>query len=79
METRDNTVVIKQTRLADIEDAAVVGPNSNIVGLPVGNQMWRSPEAHCEGRVNKPSDMFSFAIVVGYRTSFEFLTLLTNI
>ena len=39
-------------------------PKSNIRGMQIGNWMWRSPEAHARGRVNKPSDMFSFGIVV---------------
>lgn len=54
-------------QLADIEDAAYVDPNSDIVGIQVGNLMWRSPEAHAQGRVNKPSDIFSFGIVVSFR------------
>ena len=28
------------------------------------NWMWRSPEAHANEFVNKPSDIFSFALVV---------------
>ncbi|PSN71893.1 hypothetical protein BS50DRAFT_237935 [Corynespora cassiicola Philippines] len=28
--------------------------------------MWRSPEAHARSSVNKPSDMFSFALVCIY-------------
>jgi hypothetical protein len=57
-------MVIKQVQLADIEDAVYVPPKSAIVGIQVGNQIWPSPEAHCQGQVNKPSDMFSFGIVV---------------
>ncbi|MCJ1403429.1 hypothetical protein MMC11_006652 [Xylographa trunciseda] len=56
-----------RVQLADIEHSALIPANSDIVGRQVGNQMWRSPEAHCEGRVNKPSDMFSFGIVVSLR------------
>ena len=57
-------MVIEQVQLADIEDAAYVPPGSAIVGRQVGNIMWRSPEAHAEGRVNKPSDIWSFGVVV---------------
>lgn len=57
-------MVIHQVQLADIEDAAYVPPGYDIVGKQVGNQMWRSPEAHALGRVNKPSDIFSFGVVV---------------
>jgi len=60
-------IVIDEVRLGDLEDSAYVPPNSNVRGRQVGNQNWRSPEAHAEGRVNKPSDMFSFGIVVSQK------------
>jgi serine/threonine protein kinase len=50
-----------------------VGPNSDIVGVQVGNLMWRSPEAHTQAHVNKPSDIFSFGIVVSYGNQFQLL------
>ncbi|KAL3473947.1 hypothetical protein BJX99DRAFT_260793 [Aspergillus californicus] len=34
-----------------------------MVGKQAGNRMWRSPEAHARGPVNKPSDIFSLALV----------------
>lgn len=55
---------IDQVQLADLEDSAYVPPNCDIVGKQAGNWMWRSPEAHASGPVNKPSDMLSFGIVV---------------
>jgi len=57
-------IVIEQVQLADIEDAAYVPPGCDIVGKQVGNCLWRSPEAHTQGRVNKPSDILSFGVVV---------------
>jgi serine/threonine protein kinase len=36
--------------------------------------MWRSPEAHASGPVNKPSDMFSFGIVVSNSAPVTFVT-----
>ncbi|KKA21774.1 hypothetical protein T310_4199 [Rasamsonia emersonii CBS 393.64] len=65
-EHKDSEVVIKRVQLGDIEDAAYVPPECDIVGKQVGNWMWRSPEAHTQGRVNKPSDIFSFGIVCIY-------------
>ena len=56
-------MVVEQVQLTDIEDAAYVPPGCDIVGKQVGNWMWRSPEAHTQGRVNKPSDIFSFGVV----------------
>lgn len=37
-----------------------------MIGKQVGNWMWRSPEAHARGPVNKPSDIFSFTLVVSF-------------
>jgi hypothetical protein len=56
-ETENDQILVKKVQLADIEDAAMLEPGSDIVGLQAGNQMWRSPEAHCMARVNKPSDI----------------------
>ncbi|MCJ1250871.1 hypothetical protein MMC30_008099 [Trapelia coarctata] len=56
-------MVIEQVQLADIEDAAYVPPSCDIIGKQVGNWMWRSPEAHAQGRVNQYSDIFSFGVV----------------
>lgn len=39
-------------------------PGTALCGGQVGNLMWRSPEAHAGGPIKKPSDMFSFGIVV---------------
>ncbi|KAI9678155.1 MAG: hypothetical protein M1817_006100 [Caeruleum heppii] len=62
----DAGMVIEEVQLADIESSAYVPPNSDIVGVQAGNKMWRSPEAHAQGRVNKPSDVFSFGVVCIY-------------
>ena len=59
-----SSLVIDQVQLADLEDSAHVPPDCDILGKQAGNWMWRSPEAHASGPVNKPSDMFSFGIVV---------------
>ncbi|KAL9609841.1 MAG: hypothetical protein Q9167_005408 [Letrouitia subvulpina] len=59
-------IVVDDVRIGDLEDSAYVPPGSNIRGRQVGNQIWRSPEAHAEGRVNKFSDIFSFGIVCIY-------------
>lgn len=64
-EEDSNGINVTQVQLADLEDAVLVSPGCNILGIQVGSMMWRSPEAHTQGRVNKPSDMFSFALVLG--------------
>jgi len=63
-DTADGNTTIRQVLIADIEDAAYVPDHSAIVGRQVGNWMWRSPEAHASGYVHKPSDIFSFGVVV---------------
>jgi hypothetical protein len=64
-------MVIEQVQLADIEDAAYVPLGYDIVGKQVRNWMWRSPEAHAQGRVNKPSDIFSFGVVVSRQAHYN--------
>jgi len=59
-------IVIEQVQLGDLEDAAHIPPGSHMIGKQIGNWMWRSPEAHARGPVNKPSDIFSFALVVSF-------------
>ncbi|KAF2142627.1 uncharacterized protein K452DRAFT_226940 [Aplosporella prunicola CBS 121167] len=66
MKTEARGCAVEKVQLADIEDAAYVPPGSDIIGKLVGNRMWRSPEAHANGPVNKPSDVFSFGIVCIY-------------
>ncbi|KAI2889415.1 hypothetical protein CBS63078_10215 [Aspergillus niger] len=57
---------IENVQLGDLEDAVYIPPGSSMIGKRAGNWMWRSPEAHAKGPVNKPSDIFSFALVCIY-------------
>ncbi|KAK2766244.1 hypothetical protein FQN54_007761 [Arachnomyces sp. PD_36] len=59
-------IILERTQLGDLEDAAYIPPGSHMIGKQAGNWMWRSPEAHAAGPVNKPSDIFSFALVCIY-------------
>lgn len=70
-----NGINITQVQLTDIEDAAHVPPVCDILGRQVGNEMWRSPEAHAHGRVNRPSDIFSFGVVVSFPARHSLLRL----
>lgn len=54
-------IVVEHTQLTDLEDSVHCQPPGNLSGAQLGNWMWRSPEAHAEGPMNKPS---TFAIVV---------------
>jgi hypothetical protein len=53
-------IVVEQTQLIDLEDSA----SHPLTGAQLGNWMWRSPEAHTQGLMEKSSDIFAFAIVV---------------
>lgn len=68
----DKGITIEKVQLGDLEDAVYIPPGSSMLGKQAGNWMWRSPEAHARGRVNKPSDIFSFALVVSITTLFNF-------
>lgn len=59
---------MSDVKLGDLEDSAHVPPGMAIIGRQMGNFMWHSPEAHAEGPVGKPSDLFSFGIVVSLCT-----------
>lgn len=71
-------IKIAEVQLTDLEDSLHLGTEFDICDLLVGNQIWRSPEAHAKARVNKPSDMFSFGIVVSCQSFYSFLSLGVN-
>ena len=60
----DGNIAVQNVQIADIEDAVCVPDRCNVTGRQFGNWMWRSPEAHASGHCNKPTDIYSFAIVV---------------
>lgn len=61
-------MVIEEVQLTNIEDAAYVPPGSDII---VCTWMWRSPEAHAQGHINKSSDIFSFGVIVGRQVHYN--------
>ncbi|KAL4896926.1 hypothetical protein BDV59DRAFT_81954 [Aspergillus ambiguus] len=61
---KSNEIIVDQVQLGNLEDAAHIPPGCDMVGKQAGNWMWRSPETHARGPVNKPSDIISFALVV---------------
>lgn len=58
-----NTTV-ERLQIIDLENAAYLPKGRCIKGMLAGNDNWRSPEAHFEGELNKPTDIFSFGVVV---------------
>lgn len=63
-ETPGIAATVKKVQISDLESAADPPPGKSIKGPLLGNHMWRSPEAHVREKVNTPSDVFSFGIVV---------------
>jgi serine/threonine protein kinase len=63
-EEQGDEITVEKVQLADVEDAAYVPESCVIRGRQLGNYMWRSPEAHASAAVQKPSDIFSFGLVV---------------
>ncbi|RAL06127.1 kinase-like protein [Aspergillus ibericus CBS 121593] len=62
-EEDQNGISVRKVKIGDLEDAAHIPAGSDMIGKQAGNWMWRSPEAHASGPINKPSDIFSFALV----------------
>jgi serine/threonine protein kinase len=60
----DQEVVVDKVQVSDLENAAYLPKPSCIKGMLAGNDNWRSPEGHFKGELNKPSDMYSFGLVV---------------
>jgi hypothetical protein len=60
----DQETTVEQVQVTDLENAAHLPTGRCIKGMLAGNDNWRSPEAHFKGELNKPTDMFSFGIMV---------------
>jgi hypothetical protein len=69
MTTHPAGVQVDKVCIADLEDAVRLEPGRVLKGAPLGNYMWRSPEAHAEGPMELPSDLFAFGIVVNNEPS----------
>lgn len=57
-------VLIERVQVTDLENAAYLPRGRCIKGMLAGNENWRSPEAHFKGDLNKPTDLFSFGVMV---------------
>lgn len=61
---KDQEIVVEKVQLTDLENAAYLLEGKCVKGMLAGNDNWRSPEAHFNGKLSKPSDVFSFGLVV---------------
>ncbi len=55
---------IKQVQLAGLENARLAAQGEDIIDGAYNVNSCQSPEALVRGPVNKPSDMFSFGVLV---------------
>lgn len=68
---RQDKIMIQKSQLAHAENSVHAPPGGTIAprgsGLraQLGNVFWRSPEAQFGIEINKPSDIWSFGILVG--------------
>lgn len=58
------TIFVDQVQIADLESATELPEEECIHGVQLGNPMWCSPEAYAADKVDTPTDIFSFGIVV---------------
>ncbi|KAL3490565.1 kinase-like domain-containing protein [Aspergillus germanicus] len=56
-------LTLSKVQLAHSVNTVYLPRGSNIVGRQIGPLEWRSPESAVLGPVNKPSDIFSFALL----------------
>lgn len=56
-------MVLDKVQLTDFDNVAYL-PNGRYVRGLIGNENWRSPEALFKSSVGKPTDIYSFGIVV---------------
>lgn len=70
----DGTAVVDAVQITDSENAVWLQPGKNVLGVLAGNDNWRSPEAHLRAKLNKPSDLFSFGVMVRSIDASEFFT-----
>lgn len=66
-EKPDGAIEVQRVQVGDLEMGSVIPPGLNVRGAKLGNPMWRSPESHAAARINLPSDIFSFGLVVSLR------------
>jgi serine/threonine protein kinase len=63
-ETTNGAIEVQRVQVGDLEMGSVIPPGLNVRGAKLGNPMWRSPESHAAARINLPTDVFSFGLVV---------------
>ena len=60
----DQDIVVEKVQVTDLENVAYLPKPRCIKGMLAGNDNWRSPEGHFKGKLNKPTDLYSFGLTV---------------
>lgn len=60
----DGNVDIERAYLIDMENALPVKDEHFMYDIDIGHRFWRSPEAHARRMIGKPTDIFSFGLIV---------------
>lgn len=61
---RDSSVDIVRVCLIDTENALQVKDEHFMYDIDIVYRFWRSPEAHTRRMIGKPTDIFSFGLIV---------------
>jgi serine/threonine protein kinase len=57
-------MIVEKVQLTNLDNAAYLPNGRYIKSMTAGNENWRSPETFFKSKINKPTDMFAFGIVV---------------
>jgi serine/threonine protein kinase len=60
----DKKMMIRNVQLTNLDTASYLPNGRHLNGMLIGNEDWRSPEASFKSKVGKPTDMYSFGLVV---------------
>jgi serine/threonine protein kinase len=60
----EEKMMVKNVQLTDLNNAAYLPNGRQLNGMLIGNEDWRSPEAAFKSKVGKPTDIYSFGLVV---------------
>jgi len=64
--TPGGDVNIERVYLIDTENALPVKDDHFMYDIDIGHRFWRSPEAHARRMIGKPTDIFSFGLIVSF-------------
>ena len=63
--TDQGHIKVDKVALSDL-DCSLHLEGEKLLNARIGNVMWRSPEAHIGKGISKPSDVFSYGLLVSW-------------